>query len=92
MSKTYSVVQQLRIFFSFCVCFIRGSLGYAKDCATNAGMLPRKISFVTGVPRYGKQFLCVLWTIWRERNNRIFDVECPNHVLKQSISYLCMIG
>ena len=34
--------------------------------------------------RFGRQFPCVLWTIWQERNGRDFGgVDRTNNVIKQ---------
>ena len=37
--------------------------------------------------------LCVLWTVWNERNIRTFgDVEESNHVIKQVMLHMTVLG
>ena len=48
-------------------------------------MLERKIFIVQGILEIWKAIpLCVLWTIWQERNGRDFGgVDRTNNVIKQ---------
>ena len=68
------------------VCIIRSLLGYVKYGVQMLSCWKGKFHSHSGGKIWKAVTLCIMWAIWRERNNRTFDgVEHLIHVVKKSM-------
>jgi hypothetical protein len=86
LSTSYFTVQWHDTFGHLC-CI----LGYAKDCAADAGLLERKISLSQAIQDLESNSIvcvCVLWKNWQDRNNRSFTGPCKECYIYIYIFYI----
>ena len=89
----YSIILGMR-YLIFCICIIRSNLCFTKNCATDFGMLARKMHHCNG-SKIQKQFnlskkiykrnsaMCLVATLEKKELKTFESVRHPNHVIEQ---------